>query len=149
MKILDGKIMPGEGIDKFKLGVHVKNIIQWLNDEYVIQERDDGSCVITIENAMFWFDEQRLLFQIGVTKGYSGKIDGRIGIGDTLSDVKKELGTFYEEGDDYLITNVKGVALELSDDDDWNELMTPIEWIYAYRLWIMENQRCLSLAQYC
>ena len=112
----------------------MKNIIQWLNDEYVIQERDDGSCVITIENAMFWFDEQRLLFQIGVTKGYSGKIDGRIGIGDTLSDVKKELGTFYEEGDDYLITNVKGVALELSDDDDWNELMTPIEWIYVYRL---------------
>ena len=35
---------------------------------------------------------------------------------------------------DYLITNVKGVALELSDDDDWNELMTPIEWIYVYRL---------------
>lgn len=134
MKILDGKIIPGEGIDKYKLGVNVSHIIKYLNDEYMIKERDDGSCVITIENAMFWFDENRLLFQIGVTKGYNGKIDGKIGIGDTLNDVQKEIGTFYEEGDDYLITNLKGVALELSDDDDWNELTTPIEWIYVYRL---------------
>ena len=133
MKILDGKILPGESIGKYKLGANLECILRSLDSEYMKQEREDGSCVVDIENAKFWFDKYRNLFQIGVTKGFREKYDGKIGIGDTLDDVQKNVGPFFEEGDDYLIKNVKGIALDLADDDDWNELTTPIEWIYVYK----------------
>lgn len=135
MKILDGKIFPGEGIEKYKLGMDVERIVACLNNEYVKQEREDGSCVIIIDNAKFWFNSKKKLIQIGVTGEFHGKYDGKIGIGDTLSDVQKKVGAFYEEGDDYLIKGIDGIAFELSDEvgDDWDELTAPIEWIYIYK----------------
>lgn len=134
MKILDGKIFPGEGIGKYKLGMDVECIVEYLNNEYVKQEREDGSCVIVIDNAKFWFNSKKKLIQIGVTGEFHSKYDGKIGIGDTLSDVQREIGAFYEEGDDYLIKDINGIAFELSDGegDEWDAMTTPIEWIYIY-----------------
>lgn len=134
MKIMNGIILPGQGIGEYRLGMDEDEIVNYLNNEYVKQEREDGSCVIIIDNAKFWFNSRKKLIQIGVSVGFRGMYDDRIGIGNTLYDVQKYLGTFYEEGDDYLIRGVKGIAFELCDEDDaeWNELMTPIEWIYVY-----------------
>ncbi len=134
MKILNGKIFPGEGIEKYKLGMDLKCIVDYLNNEYVKQEREDGSCVIIIDNAKFWFNSEKKLIQIGVTGEFHSKYDGKIGIGNTLSDVQREIGAFYEEGDDYLIEGINGIAFELSDEEgyEWNELTAPIKWIFIY-----------------
>lgn len=135
MKILDGEIHPGERIGQYRLGMNLEHIVGSLGNEYVKQEREDGICIIVIDNAKFWFDSKKKLIQIGVGSGFGGKYNGKIGIGNTLDDVQKKVGIFYEESDDYLIQGIKGIAFELGDEDgnDWNELTAPIEWIYVYK----------------
>ena len=137
MKILDGEIRPGEGIGEYRLGMDLEQIVEVLNSEYVKEERGNDISVIIIKNAGFWFSAKEELFQIGVTNGFQGKYMGKIGIGNTLKDVKREFGEFYEEYDDYMIRGINGIAFEISDvedidDDTWDEMAAPIEWIFIY-----------------
>lgn len=135
MKIIEGRILPGQGIGEYMLGSDEDTIIDSIGGEYKRIERKDGSCVIIIENAKFWFDSQKHLLQLGVTTGFLGKYNN-IGIGDTLADVQSKVGSFYEEGDDYLVKGIEGIAFELGDsnDSEWDELIVPIEWIYVYKI---------------
>lgn len=52
-----------------------------------------------------------------------------------MGDVKRIFGQF--ESDDimcvYTIVGVDGICFELEDIDEWDELTTPIEWIFVYR----------------
>lgn len=136
MKIIEGKIVPGKGIDKYMLGCHEEDIIKYFHNDYFRTERNDGSCTIEVENAKFWFDSSKKLIQIGVTVGFNGVYDNKIGVGDTLRDINKKVGQFYEEDDDYLLKNIGGIAFTLSDieDGEWDELSVPIEWIYVYKI---------------
>lgn len=135
MKSIEGRIFPGRGIGEYMLGSNEDTILDRLEGEYKRIEREDGSSVIIADNAKFWFDSKKQLFQIGVTRGFSGKYNKSIGIGDTLADLQRKVGPFYEEGDDYLVKGVQGIAFELGDTDDseWDELVVPIEWIYVYK----------------
>ena len=137
MKIVEGEICPGYGIGKYLLGDNLVNILDKIIGEYKESEEEDGSSVIMIDNAGFWFDKNKRLTQIGVTYGFLGKYCN-VGIGDTLVDVKENIGSFYEEYDDYLIKGVKGLAIALDDNDDydseWDEMNAPIEWIFVYKV---------------
>ena len=136
MRIVEGKIFPGRGIGEYMLGSDEDTILDRIEGEYKRIEREDGYSIIITENAKFWFDSKKQLFQLGVTTGFLGKYDNNIGIGDTLADLQSKVGAFYEEGDDYLVKGVQGIAFELSDIDDleWDELVVPIEWIYVYKI---------------
>lgn len=135
MKIIEGRIFPGQGIGEFMLGSDEDAVLANIEGEYKRSERENGISLIIIENAIFWFDSNKQLFQIGVTVGFLSKYDNIIGIGDTLADVQEKVGPFYEEYDDYLIQGVKGIAFELGDTDDleWDEMRAPIEWMYVYK----------------
>ncbi len=132
-----GTIVPGERIGEFRIGMEFKKIKSKLGSQYVREERAGGSYAIITENALFNFDIKNKLIQVGVTKGFLGRVGNDIGIGSTMLDVKKEFGDFYEEVGDFLVRKLKGIAFELGDTDDndsWNELTAPIEWIYIYKI---------------
>lgn len=138
MIIKTGKIVPGERIGTYKLGMSVETLKSKIGTEYVVEERANGNYVIRVENAIFNFDENNKLIQVGVTKGFENKLENCVGIGDTMNDVKEKLGNFYQENEDYLVENLNGIAFELSDMEDaleWNELKAPIEWIYVYKVY--------------
>lgn len=72
--------------------------------------------------------------QIGVGGDFKGKYKNIIGIGSTLSDVKKFIGDYINEYDTYELEVEKGICFELEDIDDWNELTAPINYIYVFRV---------------
>ena len=129
MKITNGEIIPGIGIGKFKLGMSRSEITSMFGSDYKERELGIGSQIIT-ENALFWFCENSLT-QIGVTKGFEGKYNN-IGIGSTLTDVKKYFGDYEYNCYTYNPICKKGICFELKDVDDWEELTAPIEWIFVF-----------------
>lgn len=136
MKIIEGRIFPGQGIGEFMLGSDEDAVLANIEGEYKRIEREKGISLVIIENAKFWFDSNKQLFQIGVTVGFLSKYDNIIGIGDTLADVQEKVGPFYEENDDYLVQGIKGIAFELGDTNnlEWDEMRAPIEWMYVYKV---------------
>lgn len=136
MKIENGNIMPQVGIARFLLGKEREEIVEILEDDYKFSVNEkNGWSFVEIENAKFYFNSDKVLQQIGVTIGFSGKLENCIGIGSTLSDLKKKYGEFYNEYDQYMIKGIEGVCFELGDTDDeeeWDELNAPIEWIFVY-----------------
>lgn len=136
MKIVEGRIFPGQGIGEFMLGSDEDDVLDKIEGKFKRIERENGISLVIIENAKFWFDHNKQLFQIGVTVGFISKYDNVIGIGDTLADVQEKVGLFYEENEDYLVQGIKGIAFELGDTNDleWDEMRAPIEWIYVYKV---------------
>lgn len=136
MIIKNGNIMPQIGISQFFLGKKQKEIIDMLGNDYTVYLNEkNGWTFIDIDNAKFYFNSDKDLLQIGVTIGFHGKLENCIGIGDTLSDLQKKYGGFYNEYDQYYIKGMEGVCFELGDTDDedeWDELNAPIEWIFVY-----------------
>ena len=107
-----------------------------VSDVYSLSmKKSIGGNVYNAENAMFFFNKDNRLYQVGVTIGFTSKLDDCIGIGSTMADVKIKYGGYYEEYDDYLIDGLEGIYFELGDtdeDDDWDELAAPIKWIFVY-----------------
>jgi hypothetical protein len=56
-----------------------------------------------------------------------------MGIGSTLADVERYIGRWEEELDVYILPDYPGICFELRDEDEWNELKTPIEYISIYK----------------
>ena len=135
MLMKDGTIVPGKGIYPFVIGMLREALIALLDDEYNIENRMDGTFVLSVKNAKFFFNKGDRLYQIGVTQGFEGKFEGNIGIGNTLTDILKAYEGYFEEYDMYMIKGVDNLSFELGDTDDeeeWNELEAPIEWIWVY-----------------
>lgn len=136
MKIKDGSIIPGVGISNIKLGISREALLNIIGDSYEEENLNPGSILI-IENAKFWIASDGKVDQIGVEKDFRGKYENIIGIGSTMSDVKKYFGDYVDIYDTYEIKNIDGMCFELEDvkdyDDEWDELTAPIEFIYVYR----------------
>lgn len=128
--------MPQIGISPFLLGKKQEEIIDMLGNDYTVCMNEKNRWTfLDIENAKFYFNSDKVLQQIGVTIGFCGKLENSIGIGDTLSDLQEKYGEFYNEYDQYMIKGMEGVCFELGDTDDedeWDELNAPIEWIFVY-----------------
>lgn len=136
MVIREGDIIPGKMISHFVLGMTYEAIKKIVNDDYSLsmEKHIDGN-VYSAANAIFFFNKDNRLRQVGVTIGFTSKLDDCFGIGSTMADVKIKYGGYYEEYDDYLIDGVEGICFVLGDtdeDDDWDELAAPIEWIFVY-----------------
>lgn len=133
MKIEDGSIIPGIGIGNVMLGITKKQLIDIIGSDFKERFREDDS-VIEIENAKFWIANDGKVDQIGVGKGFKGKYKDFIGIGSTLSDVKRCVGDYVIVYDTYEMNEEKGICFELEDVDEWAELTAPIEYIYVFRI---------------
>ena len=132
MKIQDGPIIPGVGIGNIKLNMTKDQLISILGNDFNERFRENDS-VIEVENAKFWISEDGKIDQIGVEKDFNGKYKELIGIGSTLSDVKKFIGNYIQVYDTYEVENEKGICFELEDIDDWDPLVAPIEYIFVFR----------------
>ena len=95
MKIQDEPIIPGVGIGNIKLNMTKDQLIAILGKDYKERFRECDS-VIEIENAKFWVSEDGKIDQIGVEGDFKGKYKGIIGIGSTLSEVKKFIGNYVQ-----------------------------------------------------
>lgn len=134
MKIENGEIIPGERIGRFNIGMSKEKLLSQIQHDYTEWNRGDGFCIVSIENAKFWVGVDQKVYQIGVRGEFKGKLDGKIGIGSTLREVKEKYGSYEQEKDTYGISDVGGVCFELEDVDEWEELTAPINWIFVYKI---------------
>ena len=133
MKIKDGDIIPAVGISNIKLNFSREALLQLIGKDYKERIREDDS-IIEIENAKFWISNDGKVDQIGVKGDFKGKYKNIIGLGSTLEDVKKYIGNYVNVYDTYEIEEDKGICFELEDIDDWDELKSPIDHIYVFRV---------------
>ena len=133
MKIQDEPIIPGVGIGNIKLNMTKDQLIGLIGNDFKESLLGRGTR-IEIENAKFWVSEDGKIYQIGVENDFKGKYKGIIGIGSTLSEVKKIIGNYVEVYDTYEMENEEGICFELEDIDDWDPLVAPIDHIYVFRI---------------
>ncbi len=80
-------------------------------------------------------NDTKLVEQIGVVSKGAEKYLGVIGVGDTLSLVRKTAGDWYEELDVYHLVMSPGICFELDDDEKYDVLEredVPIVGIYVF-----------------
>ena len=134
MEIVNGVIEPGVRIGELYIGSERAEVISKLGEPCNYREYDNGNKIYNYKNFALWFDPNDKLDQIGVTKGFCGDYKS-ITVGSTMGDVKRIFGQFDSEDImcTYTIVGVDGICFELEDNDDWDELTSPIEWIYVYK----------------
>ena len=139
MKLVHGEIIPEVRIGEFCLGSPIEDIKSIIVGEYTIRDKNSGMAEFAVrfdmENFSLWF-VNGLLQQIGVYEGFLDKLNGKIGIGNSLPDIHMTCGETYKEFDDWLIKGINGICFELADNDDdeeWDELQAPICAIYVYK----------------
>ena len=133
MEIVNGVIEPGVRIGELYIGSERADVISKLGEPCNYREYDNGNKRYNYKNFALWFDSNDRLDQIGVTKGFCGDYKS-ITVGSTMGDVKRIFGQFDSEDImcTYTIVGLDGICFELEDNDDWDELTSPIEWIYVY-----------------
>jgi hypothetical protein len=132
-KLLYGEIIPGERIGIFHLGWKSETLKKHLSNNYKLEERVDKYIIIE-KNIKFWIDKKSdIITQISVFGCFKGKFQKDIGIGSTLFDVQKGIGPWKEQYGVYILHEYPGICFELLDEDDWNELQSPIEFISIYK----------------
>lgn len=131
-KLLDGEIIPGKRIGIFELGWSYEELKAHLVEECTVEDREN-SVVLIAYCIKFWVNkESNSVTQISVFGDFKGKFMSKIGIGSTLADVQAYIGTWQEKLDVYILPQYPGICFELIDDDDWDELKSPIEFISVY-----------------
>ena len=131
MRIKDGDIIPAIGISNIYLGMDKETLISIIGDEYECQKITNGE-IIKIENAKFWINNDNAIYQISVFGDFNGKWNGLIGIHSTLKDVSDGVGEYKYNLYCYIIPEYPGICFELKDEEDWDELTAPIEYISVY-----------------
>lgn len=131
-QLLNGEIIEGKRIGIFHLGSKLETLKKGLTNNYKVEERLEKFIIIE-KNIKFWIDKRNnTITQISVYRNFKGKFKGGIGIGSTLSDVERYIGNWKEQCGVYILPEYPGICFELKDDDDWNELETPIEYISIF-----------------
>ncbi|WP_337100115.1 hypothetical protein [Paenibacillus sp. YIM B09110] len=132
------KIEPDIGIDQFILDATKEELLQLIDNGNWSEEYRSNVSVITYQNYKFWIhNETKKVNQILVFGDYSGKFLDQIGIGDTLSDIKNQIGTYYYEEYVYKLEKYPGICFELFDcdmEEEWGENNAPIEYITVYKV---------------
>lgn len=131
MNLSTGNIIPGKNIGPIYLGCSLYTLKKTIGENYVEEQRVNCK-VLTIDDAKFWIDNSDIVFQIAVYGNFEGKFLNRIGIGSTLADVEEYVGKWEESLDVYTLIDYKGICFELKEEEDWDEINTPIEFISIY-----------------
>lgn len=133
------EIVEAKQIGSFKIGMSLDTLMRKLKDigiEHVEVQNIYLATLITCLPYRFWVDDDsKEITQITVSSGYDGKFLNVIGIGSKMRDIQSVAGDFYSDQDVYKLKNYKGICFELGDtdeDDSWDELDAPIEYISVY-----------------
>lgn len=132
----EGDIMPGVGIGVIRLGMNLKQLEEIVGGEYNVDDREDYT-VLVCDDVWIWVNKERdAATQILVCDGFAGKYAGCIGIGSTLSDVKRMLNVdWHDELDVFVLNDAPGMCFELDEMDEyeeWDELIAPITMISVF-----------------
>ena len=152
-------ILPAEGVGKIKLGMSYDEVIDILKNYYRVSHekrnyknhfalyigKDDIEIVfskikIVDAKSIPLLDEDIVVSRISVGNDFKGKLFGKIGIGNTLKDVSRDIGEWFDDDydDGYELKDYPGVAFFLkdigkdSDEDVWDDWTYPIESISIY-----------------
>jgi hypothetical protein len=129
---IDAEIIPGDRIGEYYLGCNFEKLENNLHESYNIEERVN-SYVVTTSMFKFWIDsDTNCISQISVCNGFKGKFLNVIGIGSTLEDIERNFGTWEHDLDVYTIPQYPGICFELLDEEEWDEMKSPIEFITIY-----------------
>lgn len=139
MQIVVGEVIPGVAIGKYHIGMKMKDLLKEIGNDYIYHGLGFGKCKIILENALIWIDENQLIEEVGVSKGFQSAYQDHIRIGTTLKEIKEIYGGYEEGYDTYNLIGVDGMCFELEDgndipEDEWDELKLPIEWIFVYKI---------------
>lgn len=133
IKQINEEIVPGVGIGIYQLGWSYEELMRNLSENYTVEERVDCN-IIKTDKYMFWVNKgTNCISQITVYKEFEGKFLNVIGLGSTLRDIKQHVGEWIEEHDVYVIKHYPGICFELLDEDEWDELKSPIEFITVFK----------------
>jgi len=132
----NAEIIPGKSIGVFKLGMSFDDIKR-ITKDFEVDERETCD-VLICGDISFWVDREKdSCYQILVENDFQGRYDNKIGLGMTLSEINALGLEWYEDLDAYFIKDVSGICFELADaeneDDEWDELTTPITYITVYK----------------
>lgn len=140
MRIAEGRIIPGVSIGEYYIGMKKEDLIKKLGDDYINRSMGGGNHKILLENAMIWIDENDLVRQIGVSRGFHSAYQNKIRIGTTLNEITEMYGGYENRDVTYNLIGVDGLCFELEDVDEFEYLdesdilRSPIEWIFVYRI---------------
>lgn len=131
----DEKIVPGERVGIFPLGISEGKLLQELSVSYKREQRA-GCIVYHLPNISFFVDEEtRKVDQICVFKGFEGKFLENYGIGNDLLDIESDANKWLLdwETDSYSLEKYPGIIFGLEDELEVNEVKynrrSTIDWI--------------------
>lgn len=113
-RLSQGRIVPGERISSFRLGISWDELRQLLSGKYTIEQRHNRFVVKTPSMWFFINDMTRTVIQITVCGRFQGTMDGKVGIGSTLADLANSLGQWIHNGQaGYIVLTCPGIVFEL------------------------------------
>jgi len=131
----DDSILIGQSLAGFQLGWPVSVLLERIG-QYDERADLEGFYVLAKGDFKFWIDEpSQTLMQIGAEGGFQGKLEGKIGLGSTLEDVRAHFGDWSSDWDCYQIAGREGFCFELSDAEPgeaWVEEEMPIRALYVF-----------------
>ncbi len=110
-------IVPGEGAASIRLGESVTDILSGTTEVFVAEQvaiagvGDTGSIRYRSATIDLWVKDNRI-WQIMVHGAYTGKVLGKIGLGSTLADVEKLLGSVAVMADNWVVKGMPGISFE-------------------------------------
>lgn len=120
----DDKIIPGERVGIFPLGISEGKLLQELSVPYKKEQRV-GCVVYHLSNISFFVDEEtRKVDQICVFKGFEGKFLEHYGIGNDLLDIESDADKWLVDWniDSYSLEEYPGILFRLKEELEVNEV---------------------------
>ena len=129
-------IIPCKSIAEYQIGWTYEQLTEYLPYNYKVEELELGK-KISCDNFSFWINNiTGTIDQISAKSNFSGKFEGKIGLGSTLKDIEQFFGKWEEDLDVYIIPQYKGLCFEIKDvedfDEEWIEDQMPINVISVY-----------------
>ncbi len=98
---LDAPILPGERAAGIRVGEPIARLLEAHQPEAHVPLQE-GRERFHFGPVWVWAENGRIT-QVGVSRGYSGRLAGRIGIGSTVRDVERLIGPIGEDDEDNLV----------------------------------------------
>lgn len=131
---IDGPIIANFCLGSIFLDWHVDEVLAISNYEFKLESnlnRKTMSLRYKSDHIDFWVKDN-LVWQIMAHSGYQGKVQDKIGIGNTLQQVRDLLGEVKLIEEMYMVKGLPGIAFEPKSEG----FNTPIVEIYVFRpLW--------------
>lgn len=134
---MDIKIIPGNRVGEYKLGMTYHKLIKTIQLENIAYKKIVlPTCIKIVTKNMVFLLVNNVIMQITVYGDFKGTFNDTIGIGSSLADVKEYIGDIktgeYDIVPTYELRDISGICFELKDEDNCDEYKVPIDAISIY-----------------